>query len=100
MCYDKNIRERVGIMRKTVVITGATDGIGKALAVLLSNEYDLILCGRNETKMNDLLKEVGNSCVYYECFDIIDDQKRNQFCETITSKCDHIDVLVNNAELI
>lgn len=38
-------------MKRTVVITGATDGIGKALAVLLSKEYNLALCGRSEEKM-------------------------------------------------
>ena len=32
---------------KTVLITGATDGIGKALAILLSKEYNIALCGRN-----------------------------------------------------
>ena len=28
-------------MRKTVIITGATDGLGKALAIMLSKEYNL-----------------------------------------------------------
>lgn len=35
-------------MKKTVVITGATDGIGKALAILLAPEYNLALCGRSK----------------------------------------------------
>lgn len=84
-------------MKKLVVITGATDGIGKALALLLSKEYDLVLCGRSEEKMNNLLKELGDACVYHECFDITDDNKRHEFCERVKAKFDSIHVLVNNA---
>ena len=58
-------------MRKTVIITGATDGIGKALALLLSKEYNLALCGRSEDKMRQLTQELGDCHVYAECFDII-----------------------------
>ena len=57
---------RNNIMKKTVVITGATDGIGKALAELLAGEYQLVLFGRSEEKMNALLEVVGDSCVSYE----------------------------------
>ena len=51
-------------MKKTVIITGATDGIGKSLAILLSKEYNLALCGRSEEKMEKLTEELGNCPVY------------------------------------
>ena len=84
-------------MKKKVLITGATDGIGRALAVLLSKEYELILCGRNEDKMAQLLEEVGEACVYSECFEMTNDAKRNAFCQKVKEVCKEIHVLVNNA---
>lgn len=84
-------------MKKTVIITGATDGIGKSLAILLSKEYNLALCGRSETKMKQLIQQLGECHVYAECFDITDDQKRHTFCEHVKKEFDTVDVLVNNA---
>lgn len=84
-------------MKKTIIITGATDGIGKALAILLSKEYNLALCGRNEDKMKQLVQELGDSRVYTECFDITDADKRHNFCENVKKEFGTIDVLVNNA---
>ena len=84
-------------MKKTVVITGATDGIGKALAKLLAPEYQLVLCGRSEEKMKALVHDLGDCQVYYECFDIIDDEKRHAFCKRVKSQFEIIDVVVNNA---
>ena len=84
-------------MKKTVIITGATDGIGKSLAILLSKEYNLALCGRSEDKMKQLIQELGDSHVYTECFDITDRERRHIFCENVKKKFDTVDVLVNNA---
>ena len=84
-------------MKRTVVITGATDGIGKALAVLLSKEYNLALCGRSEDKMKQLTQELGECRVYTECFDITDKEKRHAFCENVKKEFGTVDVLINNA---
>lgn len=84
-------------MKKTVIITGATDGIGKALAILLSSDYNLALCGRSEEKMKQLLPKLGDCCVYAECFDITDGEKRHRFCENVKKEFGKVDVLVNNA---
>ena len=84
-------------MKKTVIITGATDGIGKALATLLSKEYNLALCGRSEDKMKQLVQKLGDCHVYAECFDITDRDKRHNFCENVKKEFGTVDVLVNNA---
>jgi NAD(P)-dependent dehydrogenase (short-subunit alcohol dehydrogenase family) len=53
-------------MRSCVLITGATSGIGGAIARLLSQNYDLILHGRNPDKIAKLLPSLapGNHKVW------------------------------------
>ena len=94
MRFSKSMEVSV---KRTVVITGATDGIGKALALLLSKEYNLALCGRSEDKMKQLTQDLGECRVYAECFDITDKEKRHAFCENVKKEFGTVDVLINNA---
>ncbi len=81
---------------KTIVITGASDGIGAAAAKILHNtrpEDRLILVGRNRAKTEGVAKQLGAE---YHVADFADlDQVRRLAGELAT--LDRIDVLANNA---
>ena len=84
-------------MRKVVVLTGATDGLGRALAKLLSRDYDLALCGRSEEKMQSLLQQLHPCKVFFRCFDITQDDLRDAFCQDAIAYFGTVDILINNA---
>ena len=88
-------------MKKTVLITGATAGIGKAVAELLAkNDYRLILTGRRTNRLKELEEQLsGLTQLICLNFDIRD---RNQVESNINELPDEwkkIDVLINNAGL-
>ena len=91
-------------MVKTILITGATDGIGKHLAKKFASEgHHVILHGRNPQKLDLALQEVravslrGRVSSYLAEFSKLDDVYR--FVEEIKRDFQRIDVLVNNAGL-
>ena len=91
-------------MVKTILITGATDGIGKHLAKKLASEgHHVILHGRNPQKLELALREIravslrGRVSSYLADFSKLDDIYR--FAEEIKRDFQRIDVLFNNADL-
>ena len=91
-------------MVKTILITGATDGIGKHLAKKLASEgHHVILHGRNPQKLELATQEVravslrGRVSSYLAEFSKLDDVYR--FVEEIKRDFQSIDVLFNNAGL-
>jgi short-subunit dehydrogenase len=90
-------------MNKLAVITGATGGIGEALADALAREgYSLLLTGRRGDKLLSLkqsLSDKFNTRVYTEVADLTKAAERNALVALMVSKAESLELLVNNAGL-
>lgn len=90
-------------MRKTVLITGATAGIGKATARIFAKRgYDLIITGRRKERLKAIkakyqAKYAGEVTIL--AFDITDKSAVKKALSSVKSKLKQVDVLVNNAGL-
>lgn len=78
---------------KNVIITGAANGVGKAVAELLNNEK-LILLDIDENNLKDLSEKLNSD--YYVC-DVSDDKQVLNIVNEISSKYEKIDCLINCA---
>ncbi|RJQ73801.1 SDR family NAD(P)-dependent oxidoreductase [Pseudonocardiaceae bacterium YIM PH 21723] len=80
----------------TVLITGATDGLGRGLALQLANEgVSLIVHGRNEEKLAALTGELGALGARPQT--VLADLSELAQVARLAEQIEHIDVLVNNA---
>ncbi|MEA9415158.1 SDR family NAD(P)-dependent oxidoreductase [Flavobacterium sp. PL02] len=86
-------------MKKTVLITGATSGIGKATAQLMAkNNYKVILCGRRQDRLSELEKELSEFTeVHTLAFDVRDKEAVLERISSLPESFSVIDVLINNA---
>ena len=89
-----NIKEK-----RTVIITGATSGIGAEYARRFASEgYNLIITGRREAKIKALADELSRKNginVEVVIIELSDIQAVEKFVEKIKAR--DIDILVNNA---
>jgi NAD(P)-dependent dehydrogenase (short-subunit alcohol dehydrogenase family) len=86
--------------QKVVLITGGTDGLGKAAAILLAERgYRVVASGRSAAKRVALdalakAKDVSLSTVE---MDVCSDASVNAAVQMVLDSCGTIDVLINNA---
>src|ERR1700674_872732 len=85
---------------KSVLITGATDGLGKALALLLAERgYRVFAAGRSAQKLAQLdsIAREKNLALESIALDVCSDASVQSAVQTVLGKTNAIDVLVNNA---
>jgi NAD(P)-dependent dehydrogenase (short-subunit alcohol dehydrogenase family) len=88
---------------KTAVITGASRGLGRALAFTFAREGAALgICARNEPDLDeaaDILRSLGADVVAVRA-DIAVDRDRERFLATVLDRFGSIEILVNNASTL
>ncbi|HWN76227.1 MAG TPA: SDR family oxidoreductase [Candidatus Udaeobacter sp.] len=90
----------MGNAQQTVLITGATDGLGRAAALLLAEKgYRVFAAGRSAEKRAELDRLAANKKLPLESLelDVCDDGSVNRAIQQVLQKAGNIDVLINNA---
>jgi serine 3-dehydrogenase len=84
---------------RTVLITGATAGFGRAAArKFIDNGWQVIATGRRADRLEALRAELGDA-VHTACFDIRDEAAMRAALDALPQRFAGIDLLVNNAGL-
>ncbi len=85
---------------RRVVISGASKGLGKALAQRFAREgAQLALCARDEETLDAVaaeIQEIGTAVVWKTC-DIGNSKQVDRFVSHVLDKFEYVDVLINNA---
>jgi 3-hydroxy acid dehydrogenase/malonic semialdehyde reductase len=88
------------MVEKTILITGATAGFGRACAELFAGKgWKLVLTGRRAERLEELAELLGRERTHTACFDVRNRQAVEQAIDGLPDGFARIDVLVNNAGL-
>lgn len=87
-------------MQKTILITGASSGFGDAAAKLFAaHNWQLILCGRRQHRLEELKKSLPHVPIHIGVFDVSVREDVEKFAGSLPDEFSRIDVLLNNAGL-
>lgn len=81
-------------MERIIIITGGSDGLGKAVAKRLKENNKVIIISKDEESLVKTSEEIN--CDYYVC-DVTDYKQVNNTINNIIEKYNKIDILINNA---
>jgi retinol dehydrogenase 12 len=93
-------------MRTSVcLITGATEGVGKATAIELARRgITVVMAARNPVKAEkvkwEIARTTGNTDANYIVADLASLQQVRQLAETFKEQYPHLDILINNAGVV
>jgi NAD(P)-dependent dehydrogenase (short-subunit alcohol dehydrogenase family) len=90
------------IADQTILITGATDGLGRALATdLAAAGATLLIHGRDDTRGRKTIEQIqadtGNERLHWLRADLASLDEVRRLAEQVTREHDRLDALVNNA---
>ncbi len=91
-------------MKKLIVVTGGTKGIGKAVIACFAREgFDIATCARNEKDLESLQQEINKKYpdinFYYQKSDLSKKEEVLEFAQFVNKTDATVEVLVNNAGL-
>lgn len=88
----------MNIQGKIAIVTGASSGIGKALANhLLSKGAKVAVCARNEAKLIAAFNDEDADNILIQSVDVSDELACAEFLQTVIMKWGGVDILINNA---
>ncbi|MCK4025527.1 SDR family NAD(P)-dependent oxidoreductase [Streptococcus sp. 29887] len=91
------------INMRNCMVTGATSGIGKAIAYAFAKNGDnVIITGRRKDKLNEIKCDLENNYdvqVYIYSFDVTNSEQVIDSCQQILQEVGQVHILVNNAGL-
>lgn len=85
---------------RTILITGATRGLGRALAERYASQgHTIVGCGRNQAALAELSKNLGNGH-RFDAVDVVDDDAVSAWAQEVLAGHGAPDILLNNAAII